>query len=129
MPNSDNKYGTYNKKTFIITQNDHLGEDSTPATPTTFANVDAAKAHFYTTEALTVMDECCTILQWALQADGNGDNTQLKTTFAFGTKGSPTIAEADDWAGQYNSRKTALKDAHNWTKVACTFTDDSNHLV
>ena len=124
MTNSDSAFGTFNKQTKIISQ---ISDGSTALT--VFANVDAAKSHFFTDSAITVMDECCTILQWALQADGNGDNTQLKTTFAFGTKGSPTIAEADDWAGQYNSRKTALKDAHNWTKVACTFTDDSNHLV
>ena len=51
---------------------------------------------FFTDEALTVMDETCTILEWALVADDNGDNTKLKSTFAFGTKGSPSIAEADD---------------------------------
>ena len=124
MTNSDSAFGTFNKQTKIISQ---ISDGSTALT--VFANVDAAKSHFFTDNAITVMDECCTILQWALQADGNGDNTQLKTTFAFGTKGSPSIAEADDWAGQYNSRKTTLKNAHNWTKVACTFTDDSNHLV
>ena len=75
------------------------------------------------------MDETCTVLEWALQADGNGDNTQLKTTFAFGTKGTAGIAEADDWAGQYNSRKTTLTNATNWTKVNCTFADSSDHLV
>lgn len=131
MPNSDNKYGTYNKKTFIITQNDHLGDpdsDSTAATPTTFANVNAAKAHFYTTEALTVMDECCTVLEWALIED----NTGLKQTFAFGTKGNSDIAEADDWAGQYNSRKTALINANGWVNdryPKFTVTESSDHLV
>ena len=77
------------------------------------------------------MDECCTILEWALVADDNGDNTKLKTTFAFGTKGSPGIAEADDWAGQYNSRKTALINSHQWVKngKAVVFTASSDHLV
>ncbi len=123
MPNSDNTYGTYNKKTKIISQFD----DGSSAL-TTFANVAAAKTFFFTDSALTVMDECCTILLWELVADGNGDNTKLKTTFAFGTKGNSDIAEADDWAEQYNSRKTTLKNANNWTKVGCTFADDSNHL-
>ena len=117
MPNSDNTYGTYNKQTKIIAQND---DGSTALT--TFADVDAAKTHFFTAEALTVMDECCTVLEWALVG-----NTGLKTT--FGTTG---IAEADDWAGQFNSRKTALIDANGWVKSQTpqfTFTDSSDHLV
>jgi len=123
MPNSDNTHGTFNKQTKIISQ---IDDGSTELT--TFADVDAAKAHFFTDNALTCMNECCTVLLWALQADGNGDNTQLKTTFAFGTKGNSDIAEADDWAGQYLSRKTALQSANDWLKVDATFTDDSNHL-
>jgi len=121
MPNSDNTYGTYNKQTKIIAQND---DGSTALT--TFADVDAAKAHFFTAEALTVMDECCTVLEWELVG-----NTGLKTTFAFGTKGSGT-AEADDWAAQYNTRKTALVDADGWVKDQTPkfyFTDSSDHLV
>ena len=128
MPNSDNTYGTHNKQTKIISQVD---DGSTALT--TFANVNEAKAFIFTDEALTVMDECCTVLEWALQADGNGDNTQLKTTFAFGTKGDPDIAEADDWAAQYNTRKTTLVNANGWTKVSAivrlAFTDNSDHLV
>ena len=126
MPNSDNTYGTYNKQTKIISQVD---DGSTSLT--TFANVNAAKAFFFTHEALTVMDETCTVLEWALVADDNGDNTKLKSTFAFGTKGSPSIAEADDWASQYNSRKTALINSGGWTKVqnGFIFTDSSDHLV
>ena len=124
MTNSDNTHGTFNKQTKIISQ---LDDGSTALT--TFADVAAAKTFIFTDEALTVMDECCTVLEWALQADGNGDNTQLKTTFAFGTKGTAGIAEADDWAEQYNSRKTTLIDASNWLKVGCTFTDSSDHLV
>ena len=125
MPNSDNTYGTYNKKTVIITQN---GDGSTAPTPTVFANVNAAKAHFFTTEALTVMDECCTVLEWAL-VEGN---TGLKQTFAFGTKGNSDIAGADDWAEQYNTRKTALINSSGWVKDQSpkfTFTESSDHLV
>ena len=124
MPNSDNTYGTFNKQTKIISQID----DGSTALQI-FADVNAAKSHFFTDSAITVMDECCTVLEWALVADGNGDNTQLKTTFAFGTKGTANISAADDWAEQYNSRKTALINSQGWTKVNCTFTDDSNHLV
>jgi len=121
MPNSDNKYGTHNKQTKIIAQND---DGSTALT--TFADVNAAKTHFFTTEALTVMDECCTVLEWALVG-----NTALKTTFAFGTKGAGT-SHADDWAEQYNTRKTALIDADGWVKDQTpqfTFTNSSDHLV
>jgi len=125
MPNSDNTYGTYNKQTKIIAQND---DGSTALT--TFANVNEAKAFIFTDEALTVMDECCTVLEWALQADGDGNNTQLKTTFAFGTKGTVGIAEADDWAAQYNTRKTTLINNKGWTKmVPFAFADNSDHLV
>lgn len=124
MPNSDNTFGTYNKQTKIISQ---IDDGSTALT--VFADTDAAKSYFFTDNALTVIDETCTVLEWALVADGNGDNTQLKTTFAFGTKGNSDIAESDDWAEQYNSRKTTLIDAEDWTKVQCTFTDSSDHLV
>jgi len=123
MPNSDNTYGTFNKQTKIISQ---IDDGSTALT--TFADVAAAKTFFFTDEALTVMDETCTVLEWALQADGNGDNTQLKTTFAFGTKGTDGIAEADDWAGQFNSRKTALLDAVNWAKNGYTIEESTDHL-
>ncbi len=123
MPNSDNTYGTFNKQTKIISQ----GGDS--AGWTTFADVNEAKAFIFTNDALTVMDECCTILEWALTADDDGKNTKLKTTFAFGTKGNSDIAEADDWAGQYNSRKSALIDSNEWTKANCTFASSDDHLV
>ena len=39
------------------------------------------------------------------------------------------IAEADDWAGQYNSRKSALIDSNEWTKANCTFASSDDHLV
>jgi len=126
MPNSDNTYGTFNKQTKIISQQ----YDGSTAL-TTFANVAAAKEFFFFDDALTVMDECCTVLEWALVADERGDNTQLKTTFAFGHKGTAGISEADDWAGQYNIRKTALRDADEWVKpgIIIVFTDSSDHLA
>ena len=124
MPNSDNTFGTFNKRTSHFAQ---VSDGSTALT--VFADANAAKSHFFTTEALAVWDECCTTLQWALLADGNGDNTKLKVTFDFGTKGSPDIAEADDWAGQYNSRKTALTNSNGWFKNPTTVTaDQTDHL-
>jgi len=124
MPNSDNTYGTFNKRTSHFSQVD---DGSTALT--VFANTDAAKSHFFTAEALAVWDETCTTLEWALIADGNGDNTKLKVTFDFGTKGDPNISETDDWAGQYNSRKQALKDSNGWFKNPTTVTpDQSDHL-
>ena len=124
MPNSDNTHGTFNKKTQILTQRD----DGTTAWPATwsaidFANVDEAKSFFYTADALAVFDECCTELQWSLV-----DNQKLKYTMAFGTKGTPGIAEADDWAGQFNSRKTALIANANWDNNPYTTEESEDHL-
>jgi hypothetical protein len=104
MPNSDNTYGTFNKRTHILSQID----DGSTALQN-FADVDAAKSYFYTTDALSVWETNCTNLQWALVADGNGDNTKLKITFDFGTKGGQ-IDPADDWAELYNTAKTNLID-------------------
>ena len=123
MPNSDNTYGTFNKQSSIFSQ---IDDGSTALT--VFADTDTAKSHFFTTEALAVWDETCTTLQWALLADGNGDNTKLKVTFDFGTKGTPGIAEADDWAGQYNSRKTTLINLDGWSANPYTYESSTNHL-
>lgn len=124
MPNLDNQFGTFNKRTSHFSQ---VYDGSTALT--IFADTDTAKSHFFTTEALAVWDETCTTLQWALLADGNGENTRLKVTFDFGTKGTPGIAEADDWAGQYNFRKQALIDSNSWFKNPTMATpDQSDHL-
>jgi len=123
MPNSDNLHGTFNKQTSIFSQTD---DGSTALT--VFADTDTAKSHFFTTEALAVYDETCTTLQWALVADGNGDNTKLKVTYDFGVKGIPNIAPADDWAGQYNSRKQALIDSNGWAANGYTTEISTDHL-
>jgi len=123
MTNSDTTYGTYNKQTKIFSQ---IDDGSTALT--VFASTDAAKSHFFTADALTVNDECCTNLQWALVADANGDNTKLKVTFDFGTKGSFDITASDDWAGQYNSRKDALMSAGNWGNNGYTTENSTDHL-
>lgn len=117
MTNSDNRYGTFNKRTQILTQ---IDDGST--VPTTFATVTEAKSFFYTDNALAVFNECCTELQWALAG-----TTGLKYTMTFGTKGG-NIAAADDWAGQFNSRKTALINANNWSKNPYTTEEVNSHL-
>ena len=117
MPNTDNTYGTFNKRTQILTQ---IDDGST--VPTTFATIAEAKSFFYTDNALAVFDECCTELQWALVG-----TTGLKYTMAFGTKGG-NIAAADDWAGQFNSRKTTLVSANNWAKNSYTTEEVDSHL-
>jgi hypothetical protein len=53
--------------------------------------------------------------------------TGLKYTMTFGTKGG-NIAAADDWAEQYNSRKTALTNSNNWIKNPCSFQETDSHL-
>jgi len=118
MTNSDNTYGTFNKKTHILSQ---IDDGSTALT--NFTDVETAKSWFYTANALTVFDECCTELQWSVV-----DGQKLKYTMTFGTKGTPDIAEADDWAGQFNARKTALIDASNWSNNQYTTTESSDHL-
>ena len=117
MTNSDTAYGVYNKRTQILSQVD---DGSTALT--NHADVAAAKSFFYTDDALAVFDECCTQLQWSVV-----DNTKLKYTMAFGTKGG-NIAEADDWAGQFNSRKQALIDSTGWSKNHYTTEEVDSHL-
>lgn len=106
MPNSDNTYGTYNKQTKIYTQ----PEDGSSILRV-YESVDDAKGYIFTTEALAVFDECCTNLQWSVIADDSGNNTWLKVTFDFGTKGASNQAAADDWAEQFRTRKQALIDS------------------
>jgi hypothetical protein len=118
MTNSDNRYGTFNKRTTIFSQ---IDDSSTVLT--TFATVAEAKAFFLTTQALAVYDECCTELQWALVG-----TTGLKCTMTFGTKGG-NIAAADDWAEQYNSKKTALMNDSKWNTIRGYNTEESDsHL-
>jgi hypothetical protein len=118
MTNTDNTYGTHNKLTKILSQAD---DGSTALVD--FADVAAAKAHFFSADGLAVFDECCTELEWAVV-----DNQKLKYTMAFGTKGDPGIAEADDWAGLYVSRITALADAGTLANNPYTEAESSEHL-
>jgi len=117
MTNNNNTYGTFNKRTQILTQVD---DGSTALT--TFATVAEAKSFFYTDAALAVFNECCTELQWSLV-----DTTGLKYTMTFGTKGGP-VAAADDWAGQFTSRTTALINAKNYLKNSTQIQNADSHL-
>ena len=117
MTNSDNRYGTFNKRTQIFSQ---IDDGSTALT--TFATVSEAKAFFFTAEALAVFDECCTELQWALVG-----TTGLKHTMTFGTKGG-NIAAADDWAETYHSRRNALVVANQWIKKPHDTQQVDSHL-
>ena len=128
MTNSDNKFGTFNKRTHIYKQVSLDG--STVATE--FNNVDEAKNTFLVTELQAIFDECCTNLQWALVADDNGINNGLKVTFDFGTKGG-NISEDNDWAGQFNIRKSTLvgpefPEGFYFTQTTITDTDSPEHL-
>ena len=118
MTNSDNTFGTHNKITQILSQVD---DGSTAFT--NHADVAAAKSFFLTTAALTVFDECCTELQWAAV-----DNTKLKYTMTFGTKGTSDINASDDWGGQYASRITALVDAGTLANNPFSEAESSEHL-
>tara|TARA_A100001011_G_scaffold122855_1_gene129699 strand:- start:1948 stop:2337 length:390 start_codon:yes stop_codon:yes gene_type:complete len=128
MTNSDNTFGTHNKRTQILTQVQDRGFDIWDGSRATndiqnFGDVDTAKSWFYTDEALTVFNECCTELQWSVV-----DNQKLKYTMAFGTKGTAGIAAADDWAGQFSSRKQALIDSGGWAKNPYSTAESSDHL-
>jgi len=104
MTNSDNTYGTFNKITQIYTQND---DGSTALI--NFGDVAAAKAYYFTDEALAVFDECCTRLEWAVI-----DNVILKYTMDFGVVEDHATA---GWGDTFNSRKQALIDADGFTKA------------
>jgi len=115
MPNADNTYGTFNKMTKILSQLE------TP--PRNFANVDEAKAYFLSSEALTVFDECCTELQWAVV-----DNQKLKYTMTFGIKDDRNTESGNDWAIQYKTRVDALNNANNFHAYAFSEEESSDHL-
>jgi hypothetical protein len=109
MPNSDTQYGIHNKLT-----KEYRFYDADGVITQSFAgNVETAKAHFLTADALTNNDTNGTQLEYAITADGNG----LKMTIAFGTKGTAGIAEADDWAGIWTTTKDALAAANNLFKT------------
>ena len=122
MPNSDNTWGTYNKQTKILSQ---IDDGST--TSTTFNNVTEAKEFFYKTAALTVFDECCTTLQWALANDDNGDATRLKMTYDFGTKGAG-VTTANDWGPLFNSRMQTLISSDGWCNNPHSTATSTDHL-
>tara|TARA_Y100001937_G_C7088542_1_gene316552 strand:+ start:346 stop:762 length:417 start_codon:yes stop_codon:yes gene_type:complete len=137
MPNSDNKFGVYNKITMIY---ERVWPDNSESADTKqfevawkegAEGIAEAKAWHFTDAGLAVFDECCTELQWGLVEDADGWPMKLKATMTFGTKGTPGIAAADDWAEQFKSRKTALINANNFFKngtTATNVTESSEHL-
>ena len=119
MTNSDTTFGTHNKITHIYTQKD---DGSTALI--NFADTAAAKAYYFTDEALAVFDECCTRLQWALV-----DAQTLKYTMDFGVVEDAATA---GWGDTFNSRKTTLADADGFHKGSIipqfTSTVSEDHL-
>jgi len=114
MTNTDDKFGVFNKRTHIL----HQLVD--PAK--TLTNVEEAKQWFFHDPALAVHDETCTLLEWVLL-----ENTKLKYTMAFGTKGTP-VTESEDWAGQYETQKAALIEANGWAKNTYRTERSEDHL-
>ena len=104
MTNSDTLFGTFNKHTNIIEQ----VSDGSSAFHS-FANVDEAKAYYFTDRALAVFDTWCTNLQWALVADEDGNNTKLKYTYDFGTRAGVVDSPDNDNTGKFKSEMTALQ--------------------
>ena len=116
MPNSDTANGIHNKQTkelrYYKTADD--GGARVVVTQSFSGNVETAKAHFLTADALANNDTNATQLDYGITADGNG----LKFTIAFGTKGAGT-AEADDWAATWTTTKDSLVSADKWiNKIA-----------
>ena len=91
------------KYTNIMSQHD---DESTALT--IFADVAAAKAFFFTANALKCAVDHSTQVEYALVADSNGDNTKLKRTLGFDHSGQ----------GQtYNNRMIELISANDWGAV------------
>jgi len=118
MPNADNTYGTFNKLTKILSQVD----DGSTALQN-FSNVEEAKSWFFTPSALTVFDECCTELQWAVI-----DNQKLKYTMTFGIKEDRNVEDGNDWAVEYTTRLNNLASSNTWINNPLTETESSDHL-
>lgn len=120
MTNSDTKFGVHNKQTVILSQ----PYDGSTAL-TTFSGVEEAKAFYFTTTALAVIDECATQLQWSVVNDERGDATSLKRTMAFGIIQN---AGTEQWAAKYNRRIKECQDADNWANTNYTTTNSDDHL-
>ena len=118
MTNSDNTFGTFNKQSREITLLDKT-DDTTERTQSFSGNVETAKSHFFTDDALTMFNSTGTRLQWAITASGNG----LRWTIDFGIPASSN-SESDSWAEKFKTQKAALIDANNFVKASCTYYDD-----
>ena len=129
MPNSDTQDGLHNKITKEFRYYKVWDDSPEEVIAQSFSgNVETAKAHFFHADALTSNDTNATQLDYAITADGNG----IKFTIAFGTKGTPSIAEADDWAGTWETTKASLVAANKYVNVRSemywTAADATPHL-
>ena len=132
MPNNDDTYGTFNKRTHIYSQETNGDPDVEAVNEiTTFANTTEAKNLFLPSALQTIFDECCTTLQWALVKDEIGRNTKLKVTFDFGLKGGVPLEE--EWSEQFITRNAAIGGPNppvgvSFTLEIFTDTDSVEHL-
>tara|TARA_B100001057_G_C22744292_1_gene909127 strand:+ start:600 stop:1046 length:447 start_codon:yes stop_codon:yes gene_type:complete len=117
MTNSDNTFGTFNKQSKEITLLDQA-DNSTERSQSFSGNVETAKSHFFTDDALTMFNSTATRLQWAITSSGNG----LRWTIDFGIPAGSSSA-SDSWAEKFKSQKTALIDANNFVKASCLYHD------
>lgn len=104
----------HNMFTAILSQID----DGSTA-PTVFATIDEAKSFFWTVEALAVVDNYTSRVEYQLVADANGDYTKLKKTEGFDTSG---IGDT------YNTEKDALLSSNQWGKNGYTQERSEDHL-
>ena len=130
MTNSDNKFGTFNKKTHIYHQTDETG--TALSSPKVFSDVADAKTYFMPPRLQVIFEECMTNLEWALVEDGNGEHTKLKCTFDFGIR--EDVSNPDDqWAAQFNIRKASVPGQPNaqggyWRQTNFTDPNSPEHL-
>ena len=131
MANSDTAYGLNNKITRIITER-WLKEEAEGVSTleakiiqSWSGNVSTAQSHCFTSDALALMNECATQIEWAIVDSGNG----LKFTIAFGTPADP---DQQPWAEKWKLGKTSLTNAGNWTKqhqVPDSYFDEPDNSV
>jgi len=101
----------------FTTINSQIDDGSTALT--VFATIDEAKSFFWTAEALAVVDNYTSRVEYQLVADANGDYTKLKKTEGFDTSGI---------GATYNTQKDALLSSDSWGKNGYTKENSEDHL-